>query len=317
MPRRPDAELIETSKFNELMFYFMKGRNESTIYFDLQVDLSNTLAFLAEFNKGRKEEEKLTLFQLMLTAGARTVTLRPKVNRFVAGRRLWQRNRIVFSFVVKKEKTDEGEEVNAMIDFDPYDNLETVRERVAAVIHEARYGVNKNEEDIKFWSAMPRIFIRFIFWFMRWRDERNIPMYGLTKDVPMWATVFIAHLGSLNIDAAYHHTYEIGNAGLFITVGRMHKAAVVNQETEEIEVKTVMNLRISIDDRIADGAYTGPTVYMLKDLIENPESLIKSPELTHEQLDKLKLLKYKKDRLAREKARKEQEKKNKKNKKKK
>ena len=114
----------------------------------------------------------------------------------------------------------------------------------------------------------------------------------------------------------FHHLYEIGNAGVFVTVGRMHKAAVVNQKTEEIEVKTVMNLRISIDDRIADGAYTGPTIYMFKDLIENPESLVNPPELTHEQLDKLKLKKYKTERLAREKARKEQQKKNKKNKKK-
>ena len=314
MPRRPDAELVKTTKFNELMFYFMLGRNESTIYFDLQVDLTKPLKFLEEYNKDREQEDKLTLFQIMLASGVRTVALRPKVNRFVSGRRLWQRNQIIFSFVVKKEKTEEGEEVNAMIEFDPYDNLESVRKKVSEAIHEARFGVNKNEQDIKFWTAMPRFLIRFIFWLIRRRDDKNRPLYNLTKDVPMWATAFIAHLGSLNIDAAYHHTYEVGNAGIFITIGKMHKAAVVNQETEEIEIKTVMNLRVSIDDRIADGAYTGPTVYMLRDFIENPERLVDSPELTHEQLDSLKLKKYKKERLAREKARKEQQKKNKKKK---
>lgn len=311
MPRRPDAELVETTKFNELMFHFMLKRNESTIYFDLQVDLTHTFEFLEEYNKNRDEKDKLSLFQITLAAGARTVTLRPKVNRFVSGRRLWQRNQIIFSFVVKKEKTDEGEEVNAMIEFDPYDTLNTVQKRVSEAIYEARYGKNQNEKDIKFFGALPRWVINLIFKFIMWSDQKNFPPYFLTKGTPMWATVFIAHVGSLNIDAVYHHLYEVGNAGLFVTIGRIHKAAVVNQETEEIQVKKVMNLRISIDDRIADGAYTGPAVYMLKDLIEKPESLIDPPELTHEQLDKLKLKKYKKERLEREKARKKQQKKNK------
>ncbi len=309
MPRRPDAELVKTSKFNELMFHFMLKRNESAIYFDIQVDLTRTFEFLEEFNKDRDEKDKLTLFQIMLTAGARTVTLRPKVNRFVSGRRLWQRNKIIFGFVVKKEKTDEGEEVNAMIEFDPYDTLDTVQKRVSAAIHEARFGENQNEQDVKLIGALPRWVMNLLFKYIMWSDQKNFAPYSVIKTTPMWVTAFIAHLGSINMDAAYHHLFEIGNAGLFITIGRIHKAAVVNQETEEIVVKKVMNCRISIDDRIADGAYTGPAVYMLRDLIESPESLVDPPELTHEQLDKLMLKKYKKGRLEREKARKKQQKK--------
>ncbi|MHA1122632.1 MAG: 2-oxo acid dehydrogenase subunit E2 [Candidatus Heimdallarchaeota archaeon] len=116
MPRRPNAELVKTSKFRELEFYIMKKRHESVIYADMQVDLTNTFKFLEKHNKDKKEDEKLTLFQIFLTAVVRTITLRPKVNRFVAGRRLWQRNRIILSFVVNKEKTEESEEINAMID---------------------------------------------------------------------------------------------------------------------------------------------------------------------------------------------------------
>ena len=45
-------------------------------------------------------------------------------------------------------------------------------------------------------------------------------------------------------------------------------------------------------------------IYLLKDLIENPEPLLEPPKLTDEQLDKLMLKKYKKERLQREKERK-------------
>ncbi|NPD88880.1 MAG: hypothetical protein HGN29_09145 [Asgard group archaeon] len=309
MPRRPDAELVKTSKFHEMEFYIMKRKVDSSIYFKTQVDLTHTYEFLEEYNKNRKDEEKLTLFQIYLTAAVRTIALRYKINRFVAGKRLWQRNQILFAFVVKKEKTEDGEEINAMIEFNPFETLETVQKIINAEIYEARYGVNKNEEDVKFWGAMPRFLIRFIFWLLKWTDDRNMPIYSLTKDIPMWASVFLAHLGSINIPAVYHHLFELGTTSLLITLGKIHKAPIVNEETDEIEIKEVMELKINIDDRIAPGSYTGPTIELFKSLIENPESLIEPPELTDEQLDKLMLKKYKKERKEREKIRRKEKRK--------
>jgi len=317
MPRRPDAELIKTSKFRELEFYIMKGRNESVIFADMQIDLTNTFKFLDKHNKGRKEEEKFTLFQIFLAAAVRTITLRPKVNRFVSGRRLWQRNRIILSFVVNKEKTEDSEEVNAMIEFDPFDSLESVQKTVNERIFEARHEENPNQKDIDFWGGMPRWVIRFMFWLMRWTDEHNIPLKFIIDDMPLWCSCFIAHLGSIGINAVFHHPFELGTGSVLLIIGQIHKAAVVNQETDEIEVKQVMNLKSSIDDRIASGIYTGPTFALLKSLIENPEPLLTPPELTDEQLDALKLKKYKKERLAREKQRKKELKEAKKKKRKK
>ncbi len=180
-----------------------------------------------------------------------------------------------------------------MIEFDPFDTLETVQKRVYEHIYEARHGENKNEKDIKFFGALPRWLIRFIFWFVRWMDEHNRPIYSITKDMPLWCTAFIAHLGSIGIDAVYHHLFDLGTAGLLVTIGKMHDAPVVNKESKKIEIRKVMELRFSIDDRMAPGSYTGPTIHLLKELIENPEPLLKPPELSDEQLDKLMLKKYK------------------------
>ncbi len=303
MPRRPDAELVKTTKFHELEFYIMRKKLDSTIFNKTQVDLTHTYEFLEKYNKGRKEEDKLTLFQIYLVACVRTVALRYKINRFVSGRRLWQRNQIILSFVVKKEKTEDGEEINAMIEFDPFDTLETVQKIVSDHLYESRFGVNKNEQDVKFWGSKPRWIIRFIFWLLRWTDERNMPIYGLTKDIPMWSTAFLAHLGSIGVDAVYHHLFELGTTGLLITIGKIHKAQIIDEVTDEIKIRKVMNLKIGIDDRIASGSYTGPTIDMLKNLIEHPEPLVAPPNLTDKQLDKLMLKKYKKERLEREKRR--------------
>jgi hypothetical protein len=304
MPRRPDAELVKTSKFRELEFHIMHGRNESAIYADMQIDLTHTFEFLDEYNKNLDEKDRLTLFHILLAACTRIVTLRPKVNRFVSGRRLWQRNQITFSFVVNKDKSESGEEVNATIEFDPFDTLKTVQKTVNKHLDIARYGENPNEKDIKFYGGLPRWLIRFMFWLVRWTDEHNIPIYSITKDIPLYCTAFIAHLGSIGIDAVYHHPFEMGTASVLLIIGKIHKAQVLNQETEEIEIKKVMNIKCSIDDRIASGIYTGPTLELLKNLIEHPEPLLKPPDLTNEQLDALKLKKYKKERLKREKLKK-------------
>ena len=308
MPRRPDAELVKTTKFHEFEFLIMRTKTGSSIYSKTQIDLTNTLKFLEKYNKNRDDEDKITLFQIYLAAAIRTISLRPKINRFVSGRRLWQRNKIIISFVVKKEKTEDGDEINAMIEFDPFDTLDSVQKIVKRELYEARYGENPNEKDVKFWGAFPRWVIRFIFWLIRWTDEHNIPIYAFTKDIPMWSTVFLAHLGSINIDAVYHHLFELGTTGVLVTIGKMHKVQVVNQETEEVDIRNVMDIKVCIDDRITPGSYSGPTIDLLKELVEHPEPLINPPDLTDEQLDKLMLKKYKKDRIAREKVRRKEKK---------
>jgi hypothetical protein len=281
----------------------MPEKVTSEIFYKTQVDLTNTYKFLEEYNKDKEKEDKLSLFQIYLAAAVRTVALRHKINRFVSGRRLWQRNQIIFSFVVNKEKSEDGDEINAMIEFDPFDTLEIVQKIVNEHIYEARFGVNPNEKDIKFWGAFPRWVIRFIFWLLRWTDEHNIPIYAITKDIPMFSTGFLAHLGSIGIPAVYHHLFEFGTTGLLMTFGKIRKIQVINEETEKVEIRKMMEVKVTIDDRIAPGIYTGPTIDLFKELIENPEPLLKPPELTDEQLDKLMLKKYKKARIRREKLR--------------
>ena len=289
MFHRPDGTLVKTSKFQELLFHVLPTRIESQVFYKFQVDLTHTLLFLEKQNENREEGDKTSVFHVLLAAGVRTISLRPKINRFVSGRRLWQRNRIIISFVVKKEKTDDGEEVVSMIDFDPFETLEGVKNLVNVKIENARTHENPNEKDIRFFGALPRWVIRLIFKFGRWMDRLNHPIYAITKDMPLWCSAFVAHLGSIGAGAAYHHLFELGTCGLFVTVGKIYKAVVVNQETEEIRVRKVMDLIFSIDERIMDGVYASATLELFKDLMENPEPLLTPVTLTSEQVNVLRL----------------------------
>lgn len=287
-PRRPDATLVAgISKYQELAFHIMPRRNDSFALFPMKIDLHNTLNYLDEINAKRAEKDEITLFDIILTALAQTLCLRPRANRFVSGGRLWQRNQIKISFVVKREKSDDGEEVNATIYFNPHDNLFTVHDRLQNEIFKAREGDNPNAEDVKFFGAMPRWLIKFLIKLVWKLDKMNLPVHSITKDLPMFSTIYLAHLGSLNMHAIFHHLFEMGTTSIFAVIGKIHKDTVVDQETGEVNVHPVMHLNFNLDERIADGIYWGKTLDILQDFIENPEKLEKSLGLSEEQISAL------------------------------
>lgn len=299
MPKRLDATLVDTiTKFHELEFHIMHGRNESAIYFDLELDLSKTLPYIKKVNEGL-EKKKLSLFHIILGAAVRTVVFRPKLNRFISNRRLWQRNTITLAFVVKKMLDENADSVNAMINFDPSETLETISQKINKHLYEARHTTsNENDKQIEMISKMPRWLIRFVFWFIRWADERNLfpkLVYSQTRDMPMYCTAFLANLGSIGLPTVYHHLFEMGTIGFFLAIGKIEKRVFVDQETGETSVRQMMTIRISLDDRISEGIYLRKTVEYLHLYIENPELLELPPELTQEQLNMLRLKKYEKD----------------------
>ena len=57
-----------------------------------------------------------------------------------------------------------------------------------------------------------------------------------------------------------------------ITIGEIHKAPVVNAEGE-LEVRDVVNLGCTVDERIADGFYFAKSIRYIKHLLANPEIL--------------------------------------------
>lgn len=289
MPKRPDANLVKNiTKFHEFEFHIMRGRTESTIFFDLDLDLSKTLPYLEKVNKGL-DKKKLSLFHVILGACVRTVALRPKLNRFISNRRLWQRNQIILSFVVKKNLDEKSDSSNAMISFSPYETLDTISKKIDDHLHRARETSNEGNKQIEFYSKLPRFIIRFIFWILRWADEHNIVLYSITKDMPMWSTAFLANLGSIGLHSVYHHLYELGNIGFFLAIGKIEKKPFVDQETGEISVHEGVSIRINLDDRISEGIYLTKTVDYLKKFMENPELLEVPPELTQEQIKTLNL----------------------------
>ena len=76
------------------------NRCDNEAYISECIDLTNINRYLEEKNSG-DDEFKYTLFHVIVTALMKTIKLRPKLNYFIANKRIYERNEITASFVVK------------------------------------------------------------------------------------------------------------------------------------------------------------------------------------------------------------------------
>ena len=90
------------------------NRCDNEAYISERIDLGPVNAFLAQKN-AQPSDFPYTLFHVILAALVKTVTLRPKLNRFIANKNFYQRREISAAFVVKKLFSDDAGEALAVV----------------------------------------------------------------------------------------------------------------------------------------------------------------------------------------------------------
>lgn len=289
--KRFDGTLLRNlPAFRLINPYVMKGRNESSVYYPQTIEIEKTHEFLRDYNADRPADRRVTLFHVILAAGVRTIALRPQINRFVSGRRIYQRNRIQFAFIVKKELTDTGEETNAKITFGPRDTLDQVRRRVEWHVDDARQSEgNESDKEVEFFTRLPRFVLQTIVRLWRILDYFGIAPREMIRLDPLYSSVYVANLGSVGLDAPYHHLYEWGNTSLFMVIGRP-KRIWSHSRDEEFESRLAIEIRYTVDDRITEGIYAAHSLQLFRDLIQDPEPLLRPPNLTPKEIEELQLI---------------------------
>ncbi|GBU27689.1 hypothetical protein R84B8_01226 [Treponema sp. R8-4-B8] len=290
--KRPDGTYLKNLHFfTQLLPYLMPTRSEAAIYFEQEFDVTKTLDYVNRKRKDSNGEFKITMFYIFLYAAVRVIAQRPKMNRFVSGFRYYQRNRISFNFVAKRELSDEGEEVNVTMSFSPLMSLDEFCKKINDNISSIKKGSGTSAEKINsLITHMPRFIIKLIFGIFRYLDYHNGLPKSIIDSLPFYSTIFFTNTGSVGIDAPFHHNFEIGNCGIFCAIGKILKEKRINPDGTD-ETRDKLKITMTFDDRITDGIYCARAVDMVRDLVENPEKLETPLELTEEQLSKLGLAK--------------------------
>jgi hypothetical protein len=289
--KRCDGTYIkDLPHFTKLMPYLMTTRSESVIYFEQDFDVTDTLAYVAAANAKRVPGKRhLSFFQLFLCAAVRTLALRPKLNRFVSGYRYYRRNKIVFNFVAKREMTDEGGEINVNLSFSPKETLASVVEKVSGYVSRIKRGESSDADSLNaFLARLPRFLLRMVIKALLWIDYHNGLPASFVKGLPFYSSVFFTNVGSVGIDAPFHHNFEFGTCGLFVAIGLIRTVNAIGADGSVAQRKMV-KITFTFDDRITDGIYCGRAIDLLRSFVEDPSQLEKEPELSPELIAELKL----------------------------
>lgn len=265
---RSDGDYIKKLPLTRrIMPHIMRTRTESQVYFEQKINVTQMWEFIREC----REKSRITFLQYFIWAGAQTIRKFPDLNRFVAGKRIYQRRGIWVSFSAKKEKTDKSPIVVVKTKIDPEIDFLTTAQMIQNQIAE-RFSDKKSTTDKELSLAflLPNFIIGFISRLLMWLDHFGFLPGSMIQKDEMFSSVFIANLGSIGLDAAYHHLFEYGNIPFFVAIGQKKDEAVLD-ENGNLGVAPIVTIRYTFDERITDGLYCMKALEHLKEMLENPE----------------------------------------------
>ncbi|UCE86993.1 MAG: hypothetical protein JSU66_04465 [Deltaproteobacteria bacterium] len=264
--RRPDGRLVqELPPIRRFMPFISKRRNDSLVYFAQDVEVDAALRFVDEQNRARPAEAPLTLFHLLLRAIAQILDERPRLNRFTAGGRVWQRDGIWITFSAKQRMDDAAPIITVKRRFDPRESLDTMVDRLHGELRASRSGrQTTSDREMGLLLRLPAFMVRAVVGLGRVGNELGLLPRAMIEGDPMFASVFVANLGSVGLEAGYHHLWEYGTIPIFCVMGRVKPAP---------RKRRIVTLKWTFDERVEDGLYCARGVERLLDLFAHPEKL--------------------------------------------
>lgn len=270
---RRDGKLIrDLDPMHVITPVLYPNRCDNEAYISERIDLAPIRAYLEKINQD-EEVFPYTVFHIIVTAVIKVLTLRPKMNRFVANKLMYQRNEVSTSFVVKKLFSDDGAEALAIIHAEDEDTRATIHEKLFKQISTSRSDqLDKSSESMDIVSRMPRRMTRVFCELMCFLDRIGKIPRGLVETDPYYTSCVLSNLGSIKLKSGYHHLTNWGTCSLFVLLGEI-KNTVSLDENNETVIRETIDLGLTVDERLADGYYYSKSVRLLKKLLANPELL--------------------------------------------
>lgn len=271
--RRDGKILRDIDAMHFIMPIIYPNRCDNEAYISETIDLTELNAFLARKNAD-EQDFPYTMFHLIVTALIKTITLRPKLNRFICNKNTYQRNEVTASFVVKKHFEDDSEEGLAFIHAKDNDTLDSLHEAIRKQIMLGRADqINDSTSDsMDILNKMPRFLSKFLIWIITKLDKHGICPQFLIEADPFYSSVVLSNIGSIKMKCGYHHLTNWGTNSLFCIIGEKKLTPVFDAEGN-YQMREMVDLGLTIDERLADGYYYSKSIRLLKTLLEKPELL--------------------------------------------
>ena len=271
---RRDGRWVKAPGLQTVMAYLMPKRTDCEVYLNDKLDATELLKYLEQKN-ARHPEYKTTVFHCMIMSMARMVRERPKMNRFIQGYRMYERDEISISFVVKRRFSDGGEESLMVLVPKDDDTLDTVSRKIVGDVRETRKSETSTggvDALLDGFAKLPRPILMLAIRIIRYLDFWGINPKVLTEGDPNYTTILCSNLGSIKAPAVYHHLNNYGTNSVMVTIGTLHKEELVMPDGTKA-IRDVIDFGATLDERIADGFYFARSLRLMKHIFAHPELL--------------------------------------------
>ena len=268
--RKDGIWLKDIPPMNRMMPDVLPNRADNEAYISIDIDIRPLNAYLEKLNEG-KTTDQYTFFHLISAAIGKAFVLRPRMNRFIVGHKMYQRRDISIAFTVKKQFSDKATEALAFFSYAEEETLQSFHEKIIKVIHQTKSDEEKDTTTgaMDIICKLPQCFITAIAKTTLWLDKHGWAPDFLVGSDPNHAAIFLTILGSIGLPGGYHHLVNWGTNSCFIVVGKKFVKADYDLNGNA-DIHEVIPLGITLDERIADGYYYSGTVALVKELLEHP-----------------------------------------------
>lgn len=272
--RRDGKKLKKLHAMHVVMPMIFPNRCDNEAFISERIDLTNLNAYLEKKN-ANNPEYAYNLFQVIVTAVLKTITLRPKMNRFIANKTMYMHNEVSASFTVKKVFSDNGAEALAQVRTNGTETIDDIHNEIFRQVSFCRSDeVDGGTESLNTVAHIPGFFMKIVGAGARFLDRHGWMPKSVTDGDPFYSSVYLSNLGSIKLRAGYHHLTNWGTTSVFCTIGEAKKRPFYDDEGN-VTMRDSVDLGLTIDERLADGYYYSRTIQLLKTLLQNPELLEK------------------------------------------
>lgn len=267
--RSDGTQIRDIDAMHYVMPLMYPNRCDNEAYMKVSVDITKTEDYIKKHNE-EHPDNRIAIFDIIIAAMLKTLRLRPQMNRFIANQTMYQRNCITAAFTVKKEFRDDGDETLARIVAEDTDNLESISFKVREQIAKCKVEDDESTDAMNFIKRLPAKHVIGVV--ARYLDRHGWMPKSVIATDPYQCSVVLTNLGSLGMDIGYHHLMNWGTNSIFVIVGTKKYKPFYDKDGNVI-MKRVIDLAVTLDERISDGFYYGRSLRLVQKLIENPELL--------------------------------------------
>ena len=265
---RSDGTVVKNvHPYRRMLLLVSPSKSESTFQASMEVPADELENFLSE-------RQDVSLTNVVVAALMRVLDEVPQMNRFVAGGRLYQRNALSISFSAKRQKGSASAKVSVVNISNPEPHsLMEVAHRTTSLLRRERSGEQTYaDKEYSFFGKVPHSIMKKAPTVLMTLDSFGLLPRSFIENDPLFCSVFIANLGSIQMAAGHHHLFEWGNCPVFITVGQIGWTPIGSKDG--VASVRCLPLRITYDERIDDGLTARKGLRLLEELIANPSALL-------------------------------------------